>query len=215
MTLFLERRELLARFRAGERRALEEVYRHYAPVVASFLSRGFTFRSGDRTLRFDGHRSPFDLDNTLAETFLRAFREQARLGYDGLNPYKNYLLTIARNLVLDELRGREVALSALPAGDALLDQLEQEGGEDAPTAEEQMMANELAGLCARFEEGLGERDRRFFRARFGETRTQVEAGQAVGLSHMQARTLEKKLKTKLLKYLNARGYLEGHKEATP
>src|SRR5688572_23850729 len=99
MTLFLERRELLARFRAGERPALEETYRHYAPIVATFLSRGFTFKSGDQTLRFAGYAEPFDLDNALAETFVRAFRESARLGYDGINPYKNYLLTIARNLV--------------------------------------------------------------------------------------------------------------------
>src|SRR5687768_6138410 len=102
MTLFLERRELLARFRAGERPALEETYRFYAPVVANFLSRGFTFKSGESTLRFQGYRDAFDLDNALAETFVRAFREAARLGYDGLNPYKNYLLTIARNLSIDE-----------------------------------------------------------------------------------------------------------------
>jgi RNA polymerase sigma-70 factor, ECF subfamily len=214
MTLFLERRELLARFRAGERRALEETYRHYAPVVASFLSRGFTFKSGERLLRFDGYSSPFDLDNTLAETFVRAFREQARLGYDGLNPYKNYLLTIARNLVIDELRGREVVMSALPNGAAVLDRLEpSEDGGDAQSMEEDLLAKELAGLCARFVDRLADRDRVFFKARFEETKTQVEAGRAAGLSHMQARTLEKKLREKLLKFLHASGYLEGRMEA--
>ena len=43
MSLLIERRELLDRFKRGERRALEEVYRHYAPEVAAFLQRGFTF----------------------------------------------------------------------------------------------------------------------------------------------------------------------------
>ena len=64
-----------------------------------------------RTLRFGGYAQPFDLDNALQETFVRAFKESARVGYDGLHPYKNYLLAIARNLVLDEFRNREVAMS--------------------------------------------------------------------------------------------------------
>src|SRR5689334_16260622 len=111
MSLLVERRELLDRFKRGERQALEEVYRHYVPEVAAFLQRGFTFQSAGRTLRFSGFAQPFDLDNALQETFTRAFRESARLGYDGLRSYKNYLLAIARNFVLDELRTREVAMS--------------------------------------------------------------------------------------------------------
>src|SRR5260370_32678632 len=111
MSLLIERRELLDRFKRGERRALEEVYRHYAPELAAFLQRGFTFSSGGRPLRFSGYAQPFDLDNALQETFLRAFKESARVGYDGLHPYKSYLFAIARNLVLDEFRNREVAMS--------------------------------------------------------------------------------------------------------
>src|SRR5262245_56542135 len=135
MSLLLEQRALLDRFRRGERLALEEVYRHYAPEVAAFLQRGFTFMSGGRHLRFAGYRQPFDLDNALQETFVRAFKESARLGYDGLNPYKSYLLAIARNLVLDELRRREVAMSPF------IEQLEAapaegigDGDEAAPVA---------------------------------------------------------------------------------
>jgi RNA polymerase sigma factor (sigma-70 family) len=202
MSLFLDRRELLARFRAGERRALEETYRFYAPVVANFLSRGFAFNSGDQTLRFAGYRQAFDLDNALAETFVRAFSEQARLRYDGINPYKNYLLTIARNLVIDELRGREIAMNPEP--------LETIAEEDEPTAEEDLLAKELAQLCERFIGNLAERDRIFFKARFEEARTQVDAGKSAGLSHMQARTLEQRLRKRFLAFLKSSGYLEGY-----
>jgi RNA polymerase sigma-70 factor (ECF subfamily) len=228
MTLLIERRELLDRFKRGERRALEEVYRHYAPEVAAFLHRGFTFQSGGRPLRFAGYAQPFDLDNALQETFMRAFKESARLGYDGLHPYKSYLLAIARNLVLDEFRNREVAMSPF------IDRLEaaalverSEGDEAAPattvsdspsantSAELDFLRNELARLYAAFVARLDERDRTFFRHRFEEQRTQIDAGAQSGLSHMQARTLEKKLRRAFLAFMQANGYLEAYAQVNP
>ncbi|MDB4970990.1 MAG: family polymerase sigma factor [Myxococcales bacterium] len=224
MSLLIERRELLDRFKRGERRALEEVYRHYVPDVAAFLQRGFTFSSGGRPLRFGGYAQPFDLDNALQETFARAFKESARLGFDGLHPYKSYLFAIARNLVLDEFRNREVAMSPF------IDQLDSSGpsesggdGEDAApsasmatapsagvSAEQEFLRNELGKLYAAFVTRLDERDRTFFRHRFEEQRTQVEAGQLSGLSHMQSRTLEKKLRRAFLEFMQSNGYLEAY-----
>ena len=228
MSLLIERRELLDRFRRGERRALEEVYRHYVPDVAAFLQRGFSFASSGRTLRFSGYAQPFDLDNALQETFTRAFKESARVGYDGLHPYRNYLYAIARNLVLDEFRNREVAMSPF------IDQLDGSGGDsarsdgeeaaptaaraDAPSAgvsaEHDFLRLELGRLYAGFVARLEERDRTFFRHRFEEQRTQVEAGQASGLSHMQARTLEKKLRQRFLEFMQTNGYLEAYATTT-
>ncbi len=228
MSLLIERRELLDRFKRGERRALEEVYRHYAPDVAAFLQRGFTFTSGGRTLRFSGYAQPFDLDNALQETFVRAFKESARVAYDGLHPYKGYLLAIARNLVLDEFRNREVAMSPfidqLDAGGAS-ETLAAEGEEAAPSvavgdapsagvsAEQEFLRHELGRLYASFVARLDDRDRTFFRSRFEEQRTQIEAGTACGLSHMQARTLEKKLRRAFLEFMQTNGYLEAYATA--
>jgi RNA polymerase sigma-70 factor (ECF subfamily) len=225
MSLLVEQRALLDRFRRGERRALEEVYRHYAADVAAFLQRGFTFLSAGRHFRFAGYRQPFDLDNALQETFTRAFKESARLGYDGLHPYKGYLLAIARNLVLDELRTREVAMSPYIAQ---LEAVPVEGSDgddrapvgsigDAPaasgSAEHELLGRELAQLYAAFVARLNERDRTFFRHRFEEQRTQVDAGALSGLSHMQARTLEKKLRRAFLEFMQANGYLEAYAAA--
>jgi RNA polymerase sigma factor (sigma-70 family) len=223
MSLLSERRELLDRFRRGERQALEEVYRHHVSDVAAFLSRGFTFQSRERTLRFVGYTQPFDLDNALQETFARAFKESARLGYDGLHSYKNYLLAIARNLVLDEFRNREVAMSPfidqLDAGGSV-EAAAHEGEDAAPaatvadapsagvSAEQELMRNELGRLYAGFVARLDERDRTFFRHRFEEQQTQVDAGARAGLSHMQARTLEKKLRKSFLEFMQSNGYLE-------
>ena len=227
--LLVEKRELRERFRAGQRAALEEVYRHYAPEVAPFLSRGFGFNSRGRALRFTGYAQPFDLDNALQETFARAFKESARLGYDGLHSYKNYLLAIARNFVLDELRTREVAMSPF-----VLDGSAQSGeapmglGESGETwvgegsglavdsprhagcAEHEFLRNELGQLYGRFLAQLDDRDRRFFQGRFEEQLTQVDAGARVELSHMQSRTLEKKLRERFLKFMHQHGYLDGY-----
>lgn len=221
--LLVERRELLDRFKAGERRALEEVYRHYVADVANFLRRGFSFTSRDRTFRFSGYQQPFDLDNALQETFARAFKDSARLGYDGLHSYRNYLLAIARNLVVDEFRNREVAMSPFIEAQARTEAPPQHDGEEAApstsmkssesaqvSAEQEFLRRELAQLYAGFLERLDERDRIFFHARFEEQRTQIEAGEACGLSHMQSRTLEKKLRERFLKFMQTNGYLESY-----
>src|SRR4029077_11707097 len=142
---------------------------------------------------------------------------------DGLHPYKSYLLAIARNLVLDEFRNREVAMSPF------IDQLDsggsseataRDGEEAAPastvsdgpsagvSAEQEFLRNELGRLYAAFVARLDDRDRTFFRHRFEEQQTQVEAGTACGLSHMQARTLEKKLRRAFLEFMQTNGYLE-------
>jgi RNA polymerase sigma-70 factor (ECF subfamily) len=227
--LLVEKRELLERFRAGERAALEEVYRHHAPEVAAFLSRGFGFNSRGRAMRFAGYHQPFDLDNAMQETFVRAFKPSARLGYDGLHPYKGYLCGIARNYVLDELRAREVAMSpfvldvggatdAQPALAAMGDEGARTdatptaaGGKQSGSAEHDYLRQELGRLYGEFVAGLDERERGFFHARFEEQRTQVEAGAAVELSHMQARTLEKKLRERFLKFMHRHGYLDGYR----
>ncbi len=215
MTLLSSDRALLEQFRAGQVQALSRVYEEYAPMIAAFLARGFTFSSKGRSLQFRGYQKPYDLENALQETFLRAFSDSARASYDGLTPYRSYLSAIARNLVISEHRRREVAMSALcrelPEGSALEDgaaELPLTGAPE-PTGEAELLQKELTQLYQRFVEALDPAQRGFFVARFEERRTQVEAGKACGLSHMQARTLEKKLRTQLLRYLQAQGYLEG------
>jgi RNA polymerase sigma-70 factor (ECF subfamily) len=209
-------RALLDRFRRGERGALEELYRQHAPQVAAFLQGGFTFASAGRQFRFAGYRQPFDLDNALQETFVRAFKESARLAYDGLHPYQSYLMGIARNLVLDELRTREVAMSPYIAQ---LEAAPPDGSEGEATsagrgsAEHELLGRELAQLYAAFVARLNDRDRTYFRHRFEEQQTQVEAGAACGLSHMQSRTLEKKLRAAFLEFMQANGYLEAYAQA--
>jgi RNA polymerase sigma-70 factor (ECF subfamily) len=213
-------RQLLERYRRGEPEALARVYDEYAGAVAAFLTRGFTFSSKGRLLQFVGYHQPFDLENAVQETFVRAFGERARLAYDGINPYKSYLLAIARNLVLSELRRREVAMSQLvqvregEEASPLLAAAEPVGGAQGETlelsAETRYLHRELARLYQNFVASLDRRETRYFEARFEQRRTRLEAGQRAALSAMQARTLEKKLRKRFLAYMQAHGYLEGY-----
>jgi RNA polymerase sigma-70 factor (ECF subfamily) len=219
MSLLVGDRELLKRFREGDQEALTRVYREYAPGIATFLARGFTFSSKGRMLQFRGFHQPFDLDNALQETFARAFSPRARLAYDGINPFKSYLTAIARNLVLSELRRRELAMSQLVRvvedGEKAqsVEDLPAEPvsmGAPEPTGEALFLRQELTQLYNRFIDDLNHQHRQFFTARFEERHTQVEAGRQVNLSHMQARTLEKKLRKRFLSFMQSRGYLEGY-----
>jgi RNA polymerase sigma-70 factor (ECF subfamily) len=187
--------------------------------VAAFLRRGFLFQSRGRCLQFRGYDQPFDLDSCLHETFVRAFATRARTAYDGVNPYRRYLLTIARNLVLDEHRRREVAISQLRGlGD--VDLLRALSGEDAgelegaPAAETLTMEAELMCLCRQFVGQLNDSERRYFTARFERETVRGEAGKQSGLSLMQARTMEARLQRRFLRFMQANGYLESYRIKT-
>jgi RNA polymerase sigma-70 factor, ECF subfamily len=221
MTLLTSDRPLLEGFRQGRADALTRVYKEYSPLIGAFLSRGFTFASKGRMLRFAGYQQPFDLENALQETFVRAFSEPARLAYDGLTPYRSYLSAIARNLVLSEMRRREVAMSQLVReveGDAnALEDVSEVGpvlgAAPEPTGEAEFMRQELTKLYETFISELTSAQQAYFRARFEEKLTQVEAGKRAGLSHMQARTQELKLRKSFLRFMQSRGYLEGYRGA--
>src|SRR3954471_22171875 len=102
MSLLTEDRQLLTRFRAGERQSMEIVFRHYAPQLSALVSRGLTTRGGRIK-----PPSPFEIGAVVQEAFARAFTEKARGAYDGASDYLQYLAAIARNELLNQQRGRE------------------------------------------------------------------------------------------------------------
>ena len=81
--------KLVAAFKSGDRDAMEEVYRHYAPGVQRFLRQGFSFRSKATHCYFKGIKIDDDLGVAVQEVFRRAFEERARNAYNGINlcPY--------------------------------------------------------------------------------------------------------------------------------
>lgn len=201
MTFFAGNRDLLEAFRRGDRQVLAMVYDHYIGPLSHILRQGFSVPAGDRVLHVPGLTSPFDIEAAVQEVFLRAFRPNARQGYDGERNYGNYLFRIARNWRIDEFRKRDVPVLDVPFEDLpVID--------PAPAAEDRMVSAELEALVKAYVESVPERDRRYFQSRFVDGLAQTEAAGRLGLTRIQGRRIEARVKAGLIDFLRARGHAE-------
>jgi RNA polymerase sigma-70 factor (ECF subfamily) len=202
-----EDRRWMEAFRAGERWALDRVYREHVMDIATMLRRGFSLEGSGPATRFRGYDRELDLESALQDVFLRAFSDRARLAYDGLRPYGAYLAAIARNVVIDELR--RVSRNAARFANEL-----PEVGCDAqaPAAVE---GEELQRLVAEAVATLPASDREVYEQRFVKGLTQLEAARALGITRIQVRRRENRLKRSLLASLKAAGYGDSAAEVRP
>jgi RNA polymerase sigma-70 factor (ECF subfamily) len=212
--ILIESRELLDAFRRGDKPALHRVYEHYVADVSRFLMRGFTFDSQGRNCAFRGFRGGYEIEAALQEVFRRAFEERARLAYDGLRPYRPYLLRIARNLVINDLKAKQPILFRFRSGrPVILEPPPQDDPESEPaptgTPEEIAEAREVHELVLAFKEQLDAREQGVFAVRFEEGLSAERAGEKLGLTRSQIRTTETKLRARFLSFMQSRGYL-GH-----
>lgn len=209
MDLLRDDRVLRDAFRRGDKHALLEVYLSYAGEVFAFLKAGFAFRSGDQRFFFNGYKESWRLDSTLQEVFAKAFLEPARLAYDGLRPYKNYLLTIARNRVMDQVREEKPGrfdvreLSDIDEGEMVLD--------DHTRTPEQVAADqELIEQVRLFVSKLNPTMRRLFEVRFVESCSVDETAARLGANDYRVKRDEKRLKSQFFKFMRERGYFSGY-----
>jgi RNA polymerase sigma factor (sigma-70 family) len=200
VTIFEGNRPLLDAFRGGEREALRKVYVRYVTEVANFLRRGFTL-AGPPPARVPGVADDARLGDGTQEVFVRAFGERARQSYDGLRPYRPFLLRIARNLRIDEVRasGREL----LASGD---DDFEPQAdpSEAPPAPEEDVHWQGLSRLAREYIEGLDAEARRYVEARFVEELSQAEVAETMGITRRRVRTLEHDVQAGLKRFLAQR-----------
>lgn len=218
MTLLVEDRQLLARFRDGNPEALERVYRHFAPKVAAFLRSGFVY--SNKQAAAPGIVSPFELESAVQEVFVRAFSPQARMAYDGMRPYAGFLYGIARNVVLDERRRRArrgetaeppevmeryharqrassnagfVAVGPVPDDTPVEDRIDQH------------RARELVHQF--LDRECDDRDRALYTLRYGRELSQEAAARQAGLTRIQVRRWETKFRKRLLRFLKRADYV--------
>ncbi|MDQ3262519.1 MAG: sigma-70 family RNA polymerase sigma factor [Myxococcota bacterium] len=191
--------DLLRRFRDGDPEALADVFREHAEGLARSL-RAMVFGKEFPRLRWQ-----VDIENTVLETFARAFEPRARAVYDGVRPYGHFLGGIARNVLYEQARGREFPSGLSP------DELQQHPGSAAPeleaSASELFENRELASLLEGFEAGLDEQERPLFALRFDQAVPQESAAEQLGLSRIQLRRRELALKKKLVEFMRTHGYL--------
>ncbi len=211
---------LLAAFKGGDRDALETVYRHYAPGVTSFLRKGFTFRSGAGHFFFKGIQDPSELKSSVQEVFRRALEEKARISYNGINSFTNWVLAIGRNMVINRFRNREISFSNYisPSDDRshltfMDDEVTEEYsgilyGQPLSTQDRLFESVELKGLIDEFMEQLTEPDRKLLLFRFAEGKGQEETATLLGSTRMKVRTAEGKLRNRLRAFLRSSGYID-------
>jgi RNA polymerase sigma-70 factor (ECF subfamily) len=189
--------QLLQRFRAGEPAAMGEVYRrHVGPLTRLLRSAAF------RGQTFASLRSAMELENAIVEVFSRAFEPRARAVYDGLRPYETFLMGIARNYLLERSRERE-----LPHGLSPEEAVAQALADEGPAPDEQVESREVDALVQAFRGTLGAEEAQLFELRFGEGLGQEAAAARLGLTRIQLRRREHKLRVRLLAHLQHHGYL--------
>lgn len=215
--ILIEDRKLLDGYRAGEQAALLAVYRHYVRDVTRFLARGFTFNSRGRPFAFRGFSGGYESEAAVQEVFRKVFEENARLAYDGLSPFRPYLLRIARNLVINDLKAKQPILFKYRQGRAvtLSEPSEAELAlENTPIADRSqddlLEAQEVAQLVAEFKKSLSARELGVFEQRFEHGHSALDAAQALGLGRSQVRTTEGRVRGSFLKYMQRSGYLQNY-----
>jgi len=201
LTFFRGQPELVERFRAGDTAVLTEVYLAYIGPLQNVLRQGFAVQADARSFHIAGIADPMEVEAACQEVFMRAFKSSARQAYDPARSYANYLFRIARNWRIDAFRKRrpEVSFDAAPV-------LGAEVEDEAPLVEARMIDAEVEALVADYLAGLPARDRDYFQGRLFGGRTQTEAAAALGLTRIQGRRIEARVKTGLLTWLRAHGH---------
>jgi len=206
--------ELLAGYRAGETWAYAAIYAEFGEPVRRFLASGFTFVSRGRTCRYRGGAAGIDSEAILQETFARAFAASTRRNYDGERPFKNYLFSIAKNLVLREFQRRERVLS-VDNQEEVTDALARRGVDYGLTSADQnpegtLTDGQLERVTRAFIDGLDDEETRFFTQRFVAGLTQEATAEAMGVTRARIKLLEKALRRRFLSHLRDHGYFVGY-----
>ncbi|MBN2525408.1 MAG: sigma-70 family RNA polymerase sigma factor [Deltaproteobacteria bacterium] len=209
MTIFLKNRQLLEDFREGKKDALQSVYQSYRQDVERFVSCGWISKktkmrsrvnfSGDNDLRIE----------LIQEVFLRAFSKNARVSYDGVRLYRNYLLTLARNVVVDYVNAHPDESNTHVSVDMEIDRvgsIQILSAEDDPyvSPEESLNWQRCVRAMREYVAALDDTMQQFVQLRFRQELTLLEVARRLNISRGKARHMEKQLGRELKSYLEER-----------
>ena len=202
MPRLTQERQLLDAFRLGERRALEEVYRHYAPMLSRQLLAGVQIEASGQRLKAIPH-GWCDIEVIVQETFTRAFTQKVRASYDGLRPYSGFLLGVARFVLLDAHRKHRQELARfVPLED---ESIQDPRGEPQESPEELAASKEERDLILEFLSSCTEEELAVYRLRYEEGLSQDAAAKRCQTTRMKLRVIEQHLLKGLLSFAKKRG----------
>ncbi len=205
----------LEAFRAGDRQVLGEIYREHVEDVEAMLRRGFSFTSGDKSVRFQGFDEPFRLQEAVQESFVHAFRESARQAYDGERSYRPYLMQIVRNRLIDKFRSQQVESRLfVRLGDVKYDEESEAEAMDrlsgAPpevSPELESLRNQIGEVLAGFVSEQDESDQKVIRMYLLGELTQHAMADELGESRNDVRKRIRGLRKRLLRTLKSEGII--------
>ena len=192
-------RILLDAFRAGDPDALTAVFNAHVDDIARVVRFGFAL---DERSHVRGVADAEEQRDLIQEVFVRAFSDKARVAYDGLRPYRPYLLRIAKNLMIDRARklGRSPTKAEptadMPSLDALIDR-----DAPVPAPEEDIDWNNQRAIAKRYMASLSAELSHFVELRFVDCLSQADVANALGVTRRRVRTLEKRTLAGLVRLL--------------
>jgi RNA polymerase sigma-70 factor (ECF subfamily) len=186
------------------------VYEAYVQEVELVARRGFVTGMNAE------HRVPGaaaeDVRDLVQETFTRAFAPKARSAYDGLRPYRPYLLRVLKNLMIDRARAsnREPREGERGVGDidAAIDRNEALRLDAPMPADEALRWKRLREAYAEFSESMDEEELELVRLRYDEGLSQRDAAAALGATRRRIRTVEDRIRTGLSSFLKTRKLMD-------
>lgn len=180
------------------------VYERFVADVETVTRRGFSL-SDTHVL---GTASTEEQRELVQETFMRAFTQSARASFDGLRPYRPFLLRITKNLMVDRLRSRKG-----PQGPGLGDLEEllenQIDFSTIPETADDLHWAQLSAASAEFVAGLDAQTQAIVRLRFEDDLSQDVVCAQLGCSRRRVRTTESKVRKQLRNHLKKLGLLDG------
>lgn len=203
----------LKEFKNRNQTVLTLVYRNYAPKLATFLFKGFRFKSKEKECCFQGYKNNCDLVNAIQNTFEKAFSAKAIESYDGIRPYENYLFTIARNLTIDEFRKKKIRIDESFNVEKIDSVCSNINAEIKKNPENNVLINELRELITKFVETIDSSEREIIKYRFEGGLSQEESALILNLTRRKVRTLEKNIRLKALAFFKNTGYLSNVKKS--
>ena len=203
-------------FRRGDKQVLTELYRAHVSSVERFIRSGFTFSSRGKTIRFNGFYEPFRVQETLQDAFLKAFKKEAREGYDGSKPWRPYLMMIVRNHVIDQFRSSRteqryfVALADIGGSteteNETLERLQVDREANSP--EMTAFRSQLGGVLKIFMDELDPMDMEVVQRHMLGDMTQQQLAEHLGESRNDVRKRIKSIRAKLLRHLKTQGVIK-------
>jgi len=197
-------------FAHGDQGAMAAVYQEYGRPLYGLLAGGFSFQSRGKSLFFKGFTNGYEIENCVQEVFVRAFAPAARQAYDGVRPYRNYLFSIARNLVIDSYRKKTrkfVPIEEITEADA--------AAAEEPNAERQPeLRAEQTELCRRVQDfiaSLSAAERGSFVVRFEQGASVEKSAATCKVSEHRIKKTEKIIKKRFFKFMKAGGYFTDYR----